>query len=100
MTSLKAEESNLQKSLASLQSALAEAEKDMLEKKADLKATTADKEAIEAYLLKIKPGCDFITSEFDLRTSNRDKETAALEHAEYLLTETPAYQTAMASEHN
>jgi len=100
MQELKTQESELQSTLARLQSELAEAEKELLEKKADLKATTADKEAIEAYLLKIKPGCDFITSTIDTRSSNRKQETAALENAEKLLKGTPAFQTAMATAHN
>lgn len=100
MTQLKGEESNLEKTLAVLQKDLAEKEIELLEKKADLKATTADKVAIEAYLLKIKPGCDFITSEFDLRTTNRGLEADALAHARELLKGTPAYQTAVASKHN
>lgn len=60
-----------------------------------MKATTEDKEAIEAYLLKIKPGCDFITKNFDLREKNRKTEKEALEKAVKLIKATPAYKTAV-----
>merc|ERR1719506_1736431 len=75
----------------------AQAEKDLLDAQEDLKATTADKEAIEAYLLKIKPGCDFITKNFDTREKNRGIEKAALEKAVKLIKGTPAYKTAVNS---
>lgn len=100
MTQLKEEEATLQELLARLQKELAEAEQTHLEKVEDKKNTVADKEAIEAYLLKIKPGCDFITAEFDTRTDNRKTEAAALEKATELLKATPAYQTAMANSHD
>merc|ERR1719265_2795863 len=95
MTQLKEKEARDEKSLASLKEQLAEAEEKLLRAKEDLKATVADKEAIEAYLLKIKPGCDFITTNFDLREKNRATETAALEKAEKLIKGTPAYQAAV-----
>merc|ERR1719217_2032398 len=95
MTDLKSEEAELQRSLADLQQSLAEKEKELQEKTEELKKTEADKLAIEVYLEKIKPGCDFITSNFDLRESNRGKEKAALEKATELLKETPAYKAAV-----
>jgi len=96
MTQLKSEEAAAEKSLAKLQDDLASKEKELLDAKEDLKATTADKEAIEAYLLKIKPGCDFISKNFDLREKNRATEKNALEKAIRLIKATPAYKTAMA----
>merc|ERR1719375_468235 len=95
MTDLKSEEAELQRSLADLQQTLAEKEKELQEKTEELKKTEADKLAIEVYLEKIKPGCDFITSNFDLRESNRGKEKAALEKATELLKDTPAYKAAV-----
>merc|ERR1719454_429076 len=95
MTGLKKQEADDEKKLAKLQDDLAQAEKDLLAAQEDLKATTEDKEAIEAYLLKIKPGCDFITSNFDLREKNRATEKAALEKAIKLIKATPAYKTAV-----
>jgi len=96
MTQLKSEEAAAEKSLAKLQDDLASKEKELLDAKEDLKATTADKEAIETYLLKIKPGCDFISKNFELREKNRATEKNALEKAIRLIKATPAYKTAMA----
>merc|ERR1719409_124008 len=95
MTKLKKEQKEGEKNLASLQEKLAQAEKDKLAAEEDLKSTTADKESIEAYLEKIKPGCDFITTNFDLREKNRKTETDALNKAINLIKGTPAYKTAV-----
>merc|ERR1719333_1570941 len=94
MAKLKKEEADAEKSLANLQEDLAEKENSLLEAKEDLKSTTKDKEAIEAYLLKIKPGRDFITTNFDLREKNRETEKTALEKAIKLIKDTPAYKSA------
>merc|ERR1719164_400199 len=95
MTDLKKQEAKDEKSLSQLQEDLAEKEKDLLEAQEDLKKTTEDKEAIEAYLLKIKPGCDFITKNFDLREKSRKTEKEALEKAIKLIKGTPAFKTAV-----
>merc|ERR1740121_3367352 len=100
MKSLTDEEARLRKELADLQEKLAEAEKELLEKQKDLKVTIAEKEAIEAYLLKIKPGCDFIEDNIGLRRTNRKTETGALESARDFLEGSPAYLTAVAEAHN
>merc|ERR1719183_1893032 len=72
---------------------LRKAETDMLKSLVKLKA------AIEAYLDKIKPGCDFIAANFDLRETNRATEKEAMENAIKLIKGTPAYQTAVAEAH-
>merc|ERR550537_423735 len=95
MTKLKKEQKEMEEHLASLQEKLAQAEKDLLDAEEDHKATVADKEAIEAYLLKIKPGCDFITKNFDLREKNRATESKALKKAIKLIKGTPAYKSAV-----
>merc|ERR550534_3111467 len=100
MTSLKEEETELQENLAKLRVTLAETEEELLGKKAEHKATVAEKEAIEAYLLKIKPGCDFITENIETRIANRKDEEEALKGAMKLLKESPAYQTWVAEDHN
>merc|ERR1740116_831178 len=100
MTKLKEEQKKLEESLAQLNVDLAEAEEELLGKKAEHKATVAEKEAIEAYLLKIKPGCDFITVNIDTRIANRKDESEALKGAMKLLKESPAYQTWVAEDHN
>jgi len=100
MEELTTQEQEKEESLASLRKLLAEKEQELLEKKADLKATEEEKAAIEAYLLKIKPGCDFITTNIEERTSNRQQETDALNKATELIKGTPAYMTAVAEAHN
>jgi len=94
MADLKDKEAKSEKTLADLQETLAEKEEELLKAQEDLKATTEDKEAIEAYLLKIKPGCDFITENFKLREKNRATEKAALKKAIKLIKGTPAYKSA------
>jgi hypothetical protein len=100
MTELKEEQKKLEESLTQLKVDLAEAEEELLGKKAEHKATVAEKEAIEAYLLKIKPGCDFITENIDTRKANRKDEEEALKGAVKLLKDSPAYQTWVAEDHN
>jgi len=70
-----------------------------LEKHKDLANTEAAKKAIEDYLLKIKPGCDFITENYDIRESHRTTEKASLEKAIELIKGTPAYTSAVAEAH-
>merc|ERR1719321_707327 len=95
MAQLKKEQADAEKMLSDLQETLAEKQQELLEAQEDLKATTKDKEEIEAYLLKIKPGCDFIDKNFDLREKNRATEKAALEKAVKLIKATPAYKTSV-----
>merc|ERR1719428_1117354 len=95
MTQLKKDEAAAEKSLVDLRKDLATAEENLVAKKEDLKDTEAAKVSIEEYLLKIKPGCDFITTHFDEREKNRDIESKALEKAVKLIKETPAYKTAV-----
>merc|ERR1719174_1582613 len=95
MTDLKKEQSDSEKSLVKLGEDLATSEKTLIEKKEDLKDAKASKAKIEDYLLKIKPGCDFITTNFDLREKNRKTETEALDKAVKLIKETPAYKVAV-----
>merc|ERR1719223_2437960 len=64
MADLKGEEAELEETLATLHETLAAKEEELFQKKEEHKATTTEKESIEAYLLKIKPGCDFITENF------------------------------------
>ena len=94
MKGLKKDESDLQASIVKDKASLATKEKTLLEKQDDLKDTTKAKEAIEAYLLSIKPGCDFIKDNYTLREQNRDTETKALNKAKTLIEGTPAYKEA------
>jgi len=95
MTDLTKKQREAEKSIADLQEDLAEKEAALLKANEDLKDTTDDRDAIEDYLAKIKPGCDFITSNFDQREKNRATEKRALEKAVKLIKGTPAYKTAV-----
>jgi len=81
-----------EKGLAALQKELASKEEELVMKKKELKATIKEKETIEAYLLKIKPGCDFITTHYDKRKDNRVIETTALNTATTLIKGTEVYK--------
>merc|ERR1719263_2122779 len=98
MKKLKKAEEEMQSGLVKLKESIAEKEKELEEKQGDLKDTTAAKETIEAYIEKIKPGCDFITKNFDLREKNRATETEALDKAVKLIKDTSAYKDAAAKE--
>merc|ERR1719453_1823597 len=60
MADLKKEQADLEKTRAELE-----------QKKEELEKETAGKLATEAYLEKIKPGCDFITEHFEYREESR-----------------------------
>lgn len=92
MSTLKDDAKDMQDSLAELKKTLAEKEKTLFNKQTDLKDTKHAKEAIEKYIKEIKPGCDFITKNFDDREENRKIETEALEKADTLIKDTPAYK--------
>lgn len=97
MAELKKEQAGLEQSLVKLGEDLASAEKSLVEKNKDLKITKEAQAKIEEYLLKIKPGCDFITTNFDTREANRKIETDALAKAVTLIKATPAYTAAVQS---
>merc|ERR1719442_16352 len=75
-------------------------EEELLGKKKDLETMLELEAKIEAYLLKIKPGCDFMDQNIALREQSRLEEKNALIGARDLLKETPAYKEAMAVAHN
>merc|ERR1719252_102055 len=75
---------------------------ELTEKKAKLKMKEEElaKEiqgriATEEYLEKIKPGCDFITENFDAREDSRETEKKALKKVRGLLKGSPAYKAAV-----
>jgi hypothetical protein len=100
MAAFQLEDKRLGNVLATLKETLASKEQELLERKSDLKATEGEKTSIEDYLTKIKPGCDFISSQFTFRASSRQEEKEALEKASALLKDSPAYLTAEADAHN
>merc|ERR1719299_285596 len=97
MTDLKEDEGTTLESIASLEEELAATEKTLEETTIDLEKTSKEKKALERYLLKIKPGCDFITENIDTRKENRAAETSALNNAKDKLKSTPAYKSAAAA---
>merc|ERR1719199_1147135 len=97
MTDLKTQEAACLETIADLTESLASTEKTLEETQIDLEKTTKEKIAIEKYLLKIKPGCDFITENIDTRKDNRAAETDALKTAKDKLMGTPAYKSAAAA---
>jgi chromosome segregation ATPase len=94
MATLKEEEETLQTTLVDTKKTLVETELELEGKREDLSVTTHEKEAIEAYLLKIKPGCDFIKDNYEDRENARGEEMNALDKAVELLKETPAFKAA------
>jgi len=50
--------------------------------------------ALERYIEKLKPGCDFIKENYDVRTKSRAEEKAALKGAKTKLEGTPAFKAA------
>merc|ERR1719472_426631 len=97
MNDLKTQEAACLETIADLTEELASTEKTLEETEIDLDKTTKEKKALEAYLLKIKPGCDFITENIDTRKDNRAAETSALNNAKDKLKSTPAYKSAAAA---
>merc|ERR1719506_2359090 len=97
MNDLKTQEAACLETIADLTESLASTEKTLEETQIDLEKTTKEKKALERYLLKIKPGCDFITENIDTRKSNREAETSALNTAKDKLKSTPAYKSAAAA---
>lgn len=100
IASLRTEERSLQRSLVDLKGALAEKAELLLEKHRDLAATIKEKSGHEAYLEKIRPGCDFITANLAMRQSNRVEEARALSNAADLLKQTPSYKEAVLQAHD
>merc|ERR1719253_1679643 len=97
MNDLKTQEAACLETIADLTENLASTEKTLEETQIDLQKTSKEKRALEKYLLKIKPGCDFITENIDTRKDNRAAETSALNTAKDKLKSTPAYKSAAAA---
>merc|ERR1719487_18784 len=97
MNDLKEQEGDCLETIADLTELLTAKEKTLEETQIDLEKTSKEKRAVERYLLKIKPGCDFITENIDTRKDNRAAETSALNTAKDKLKSTPAYKSAAAA---
>merc|ERR550537_1548623 len=96
MSDLKSGEATMSDTIADLSSQLAEKSKTLEQTQVDLTKTTKEHKAIEKYLLKIKPGCDFITENIETRNEHRQAEIESLIAAESALKDTPAYKKAAA----
>jgi len=96
MDTLKKEQRKLQKSLTKFLKTLSEKKEALIEAELQMKKTTAIKDKAEAYLLKIKPGCDFITKNFDKREKHRAAESAALKKSAKILKNSAVYKEAVA----
>merc|ERR1719506_1479615 len=97
MSDLKTQEAACMETIANLEEELAATEKTLEETTIDLEKTSKEKKALERYIAKIKPGCDFITENIDTRKDNRAAETSALNNAKDKLKSTPAYKSAAAA---
>merc|ERR1719146_67052 len=95
MADLKEEQATLEEALAKYSLELSKTQKALAENKEELKKTEMELKSIEKYLLKIKPGCDFIEENYDTRKKNRKAEKEALNKATDMLKETPAYKKAV-----
>jgi len=96
ITTLKSQEATNLETIASLQESIADEEKALLATREDHAKTEAEKKAIQNYLFKIRPGCDFITSNIDTRKGNREAETTSLQNSIDKLKSTPQYKEAKA----
>jgi len=95
METLTKAEAAYQVSIVKLNKNLAGKEKDL---EAGFESETAkekEKIAIERYIAKMKPGCDFVLDNFDSRKASRKAEKKALEGAKTKLKGSPAFKSAM-----
>jgi len=100
MTTFRTNEENSVTSLATLRSTLAQKQEELRDRRKEHATTSKEKAALEAYLEKIKPGCDFITLNIATRKANRLDEKTALEEARRIIKTSPAYTTAVDLAHN
>jgi len=96
MATLKSQEATSLDTISSLENQVADKAKQLNARKEELTKTKKEKKSIEAYLLKIKPGCDFITANLDTRKTNRVSEEQSLKTAITKLKSTPSFKQAAA----
>merc|ERR1719499_968604 len=94
MQGLTREMENLQNALGQIQATLAQRRQELKTKEKEHDATSKEKATLEAYLEKIKPGCDYITNNLDRRKAHR-----AEEEAKQLLQDSPVHAEAEARAH-
>jgi len=91
MKALTDDEASLKDAISQTTKDIAETRKEMDEAEGLKKDASEAKANIEAYLLDIKPGCDFIMTNFDKREEHRVAESEALTGAVSKIKGTPAY---------
>jgi len=96
MSDLKAQEKGLQETIVDLEEEIASKENDIETAHTDREATELELKETERYIEKIKPGCDFITENIQMRKDSRTAETEALNGAMDALKGTPSYKEAAA----
>jgi len=96
MSDLKANEKGLQETIVDLEEEIATKENDIEVAHTDREATELELKETERYIEKIKPGCDFITENIEMRKESRTAETEALNGAMDALKGTPSYKEAAA----
>jgi len=96
MTDLKDQEKSLQETIVDLEEEIAEKENDIEVAHVDREKTELELKETERYIEKIKPGCDFITENIDMRKDSRKAETEALNGAMDALKGTPSFKEAAA----
>jgi hypothetical protein len=95
MAALTKAESGLEETMAKLNKGLADKVKDLNGKYEDQENSEKEQTTIERYIAKIKPGCNFITTQYDGRKKARGKEKKALESAKTKLKGSPSFKLAV-----
>lgn len=94
MADLTEAEEDLKESIVKLNKDLTSKEKELDAKFEEETVTEKEKIAIERYMEKIKPGCDFVLNKYDERKKARTAETKALNTAKDKLKGSPAFKSA------
>merc|ERR1719473_2558632 len=92
MTHLAEEERVILETIVRTEADLAEKEKIKTEKTANHAETTKDKVSTERYLESIKPGCDYMDQNLDIRKQTRRAEKSAMAESVKEMQGTPEYQ--------
>jgi len=98
MTTLTGQDETTKTNLATAKKNLAKKELELGDKKTEKEDTEKQVVELVRYLEEIKPGCDFIATNFDSRKTNRDAEDAALDKATTKIEGTKAFTAAEAKE--
>lgn len=98
MATLKSEYEQSAESLAGIKANYITKKKDLMEATKALDTAIKEKAEADGYMLKIKPGCDFITTNLAVRVAARQEEDTALTQAKEALKTSPTYLAMMESE--